>query len=218
MNAEELIIGHFEKTLTSEQESHLAALVTSSPEVRSLYEQHGSIHGLMTEEAETIETTSKLDKVVVGAALGTLVEIAGHGAVGFSLLGKVASVVGAIAVGGAGILLYNSIGNDDDAAKGPATTKPVPAAVQQKSTIDAPVNTDVDVATPEPTPSSEVEDRTDASASRTTTSVGTVTEPNRPSAARPEPAHAQTPPLGLGGDKDTAKIEHDPTVKPDSGK
>ncbi|HVK40269.1 MAG TPA: hypothetical protein VNA88_17190, partial [Candidatus Kapabacteria bacterium] len=79
MTAEELIIGHYEKSLTSEQESRLASMVDASPDVRTLYEQHGNIQALMIEEAETIETSSKLDKIVLGAALGTIAEIAGHG-------------------------------------------------------------------------------------------------------------------------------------------
>lgn len=126
MTAEELVIGHYEKTLTSDQESQLSSMMDSSPDVRVLYEQHGNVHNLLVEEAATVRTSSKLDKVVVGAALGTLVEIAGHG-IGLSILGKVASIVGVIAVGGLGYVLYDTY-IDNDA---PTNKTPAPAVVNQ---------------------------------------------------------------------------------------
>jgi hypothetical protein len=201
MNAEELIIGHYEKSLTSEQESHLAALMTSSPEVRGLYEQHGRIHGLMEEDAETVQTSSKLDKVVVGAALGTLVEIAGQG-IGFSLLGKVASVIGALAVGGAGIIFYNTVIDKDDAdvTPTPAVTQPAPASPQLSAPVDEQPR--VDAQTPSATTSTPDVSPTPAE-----------TTPSRPSGAptQNEPAAVEPstrPGVNFGTDGDTSKIDH----------
>ena len=179
MTAEELIIGHYEKTLTSEQESHLASMVESSPEVRTLFEQHGNIQGLLAGEAATIETSSKLDKVVVGAALGTLVEIAGHG-IGFSILGKVATIVGAVAVGGAGFVLYNSMQEDD------AAQRPVTPAVQQANPANGPVMPPVEsrsdeaaLETPAATPSAQPSVSTPADNAATTVDRSTASREGR---------------------------------------
>jgi hypothetical protein len=187
MTAEELIIGHYEKTLTSEQEARLASLVSSSPDVRTLYEQHGNIEALMVEEAESITTSSKLDKVVVGAALGTLVEIAGHGAAGLSILGKVASVVGALVVAGSGIVLYNSLtGHEEPPVKKPAATvrhEGVPSQSAPTQSVEA---------TPvEPQPAATT---ATSSTSTTATSTAPTSASSRPSAARSASPDAATAP------------------------
>lgn len=226
MTAEELIIGHYEKSLTSEQESRLASMVDASPDVRTLYEQHGNIQALMIEEAETIETSSKLDKIVLGAALGTIAEIAGHG-IGFSLLGKVASVVGVLAVGGAGFVLYNSMTGDD------VTTRPQPAVRTSPST-----STPID---PSRTTEQAGGQTPDAASSTDASSTGVPSSTDRvrgaaASSARSSrnggvgrsddtPAAAQRPPLTLDPSDPGATIKHDPKTQagdrktpPDSGK
>jgi hypothetical protein len=142
MTAEELIIGHYEKTLTSEQESHLSSMIESSPDVRVLYEQHGNVHSMLVEEAAAVKPSSKLDKVVVGAALGTLVEIAGHG-IGFSILGKVASIVGVLAVGGIGYALYDNYIDVDDQPK-----PIVPSVVNQAPPVNNPPTLEVPATDP----------------------------------------------------------------------
>lgn len=162
MTAEELIIGHYEKTLTPEQESHLAEMVAGSPDVRGLFEQHGNIHGLMLEDASAVKTSSKLDRVVLGAALGTLAEIAGHG-IGFSLLGKVATVIGVVAAGGIGVMLFTGDDDTDATRVAPksaversatpaASADPVDAANTNASApetpiVDAPATTSTDAET-----------------------------------------------------------------------
>jgi hypothetical protein len=226
MTAEELIIGHYEKSLTSDQESHLASMVDASPEVRTLYEQHGNIQALMIEEAETIETSSKLDKVVLGAALGTLAEIAGQG-VGFSLLGKVASVVGALAVGGAGFVLYNVMDRDEVSPKAnppavrtaPSTSGPVMPS-QTTGTNAGTENTAV-TETPSATETPSTASTTDARASRDAAAASRDGRSrNARGAQASESGHSatRTPPIRFDNDSDKPVINHPTEVQGDGAK
>jgi len=217
MTAEELIIGHYEKSLTSEQESRLASMVDASPDVRTLYEQHGNIQALMIEEAETIETSSKLDKIVLGAALGTIAEIAGHG-IGFSLLGKVASVVGVLAVGGAGFVLYNSMTGDDVTERPQPTVRTAPTSSTPVDPSRAPAQAGAE--TPDATPSATSTDGSSA--------TNDVRDDGRASRARSarnadgsrsgdSPATTQRPGLDVNPNKPTVTIPHPTMTKPENG-
>lgn len=219
MTAEELVIGYYEKSLTSEQELRLASMVDASPDVRSLFEQHGNIHTLMIEEAETIETSSKLDKVVIGAALGTFAEIAGHG-IGFSLLGKVAGVVGALAVGGAGFVLYNAIIGDDE----PQMSNPPVVRSAENPTLTDPSQvrtpTNASPSAIAPADSTSATSSTSAATSSTASARGGRSQTDRGQQnGRDGAGQAGTRPgVRLDQGKPDATVVHEPVTTPEPSK
>lgn len=136
MNAEELIIGHYENTLSPAEQGQLKELLAASPEARVLFERYGGIESMMHEEAEQIAPSKELDRAVVAAALGVLA----HGAAGGfisgilgSALGKVAVVATTIVAGG---IVAGVIGGafDGDAPE----TEPNPAAAPSSSVQQRP--------------------------------------------------------------------------------
>lgn len=122
MTTEELILGHFDKMLTPEQETALQEALTGSAETRALYDQHSHLNALMVADAELLEPSSRLNESVVAAALVALPEVIGGGAaLWFS--GKFVASVAAVVIGGGSVYF---------ATRGPA---PEPVGVPKSPVV-----------------------------------------------------------------------------------
>jgi hypothetical protein len=215
MKAEELIIGHFDKTLTQTQEAELQQLLTASPEARSLYERHDAIESMMVSDAATLAPSEKLDEVAIGAALGLLSEVSGSGA-GFWLGGKIAAAITAVAVGGISIALITSSGSDHTSTVAPK--KETPAARNLPSTpapsvIDTPVTaTPATSEKPAATVESTVEKSSvrEAARMRASEKVASKKEAGQSSSAKQNPMRIDTTPA--------ITVEGRPKIKPGSHK
>ena len=111
MRAKELIIGHYEGSLTPAEQQELTALLASSPEARAAYERHGVIEETLEEDARRMVVPVGLREATVAAAIGVSAEAVGWG-IGGWLTGKVAAVIGTVVVGGT--VMGVVIANDDD--------------------------------------------------------------------------------------------------------
>jgi hypothetical protein len=123
MNAEELIIGHFDKALSSSEEGQLQSLLSGSADARSLYERHEAIQTMMIGDAATLVPSAALDEAAIGAALGAASEISGGGA-GAWFGSKVAAAISAVAIGTLSIALITSTGSNHTAVTTPKAATP----------------------------------------------------------------------------------------------
>lgn len=176
MTTEDLILGHFDGTLTPQEESRLQAEMSASPAARSLYEQHRSLHMMLSSDAASLVPSARLDKSVVTAALGAVPETIGGGALSW-LTTKVAVGISAVVVGGLSIVMLSDSGPDAVPAPAPAvTTAPVPS--QPPAAIDMPKSDEAKVAEPAAAPPAEAAVRSGAQKNRTgarAAEMGTVT-------------------------------------------
>lgn len=152
MTTEDLILGHFDGTLTPQEESRLQAEMSASPAARSLYEQHRSLHMMLSSDAASLVPSARLDKSVVTAALGAVPETIGGGALSW-LTTKVAVGISAVVAGGVSIVMLNNSGPDTvpPAAPAPAvSTAPVPS--QAPATLEMPKSDEVKATEPAAAP------------------------------------------------------------------
>ena len=127
MTTQELIIGHFEKTLSRDEAAELSGLMQESPDARALFDQHRSIDSMMMREAADLAPSSALDAAVIGAALGTATEVVGGGA-GFWSGAKIAAGISALIVGGVSVFMATSSETDHVLpANNPPAVRQVPA-------------------------------------------------------------------------------------------
>ena len=137
MTTQDLIIGHFEGTLTETQQLELDGLLKNSPEVQALYEQHGMIEEAMKEEAEELVPPFGLKEATLGAALVTAVETIGGGIAAW-FTSKAAVAIGTVIVGGAAVGLgVMFIDGNETVEQG--KEEPVPAAVAVDNSEEEPV-------------------------------------------------------------------------------
>ncbi|MDB5036031.1 MAG: hypothetical protein JWQ98_3272 [Chlorobi bacterium] len=113
MTTEELILGHFDKALTPDEESRLQKTLSGSPEARALYDQHAALQQLLASDVAGLAPSAGLDKLAIAGALGAVPEAIGGGAAGW-LGGKMVAGIAAVLVGGASIaMLVNSGSNQN---------------------------------------------------------------------------------------------------------
>jgi len=125
MTTEELIIGHYDGTLTTEQEHLLQQTIASSAEARSLYDTHGGIHRLLAHDVAAAKPSESLNRKVVAASLLAVPELIGAGATAWVAL-KVVGGVSAVVFGGIAVVsLLTSTMNDRHDVRGPSTSTPV---------------------------------------------------------------------------------------------
>jgi hypothetical protein len=126
MNAEDLIIAHFDRSLTVEQEAELQQLLADSPDARTLFERHEAMESMMEKDSAALAPSRELDEVVIASALGLLSGAGGGAALWFS--GKIAAAVSAVAVGGLAIALVTTSAPEKTPA--PAQKNIPPAALR----------------------------------------------------------------------------------------
>lgn len=174
MKAEELIIGHFDSSLTQAQEAELQRMLAGSSETRATYERHASIHSMLLQDAASVAPSRALDAAVIGAALGTPAEIAGGSAIGAGVGAKVAAIISTFAVGGLTLVLMTTSTSEQ--------RFPAHPAAQIPAVRTAPNNT------PSATPQPQKAESTAAATERVEgeqTEVGLAsTRPAAPEAAR----------------------------------
>lgn len=110
LNEKELIIGHFEGTLSSTEATHLESLLETSPEVRAAYEQQRAIEEGMVEDSESLVPPIGLREATIAAALGGALTTTVGGGIAAWLGSKAAALVGTVVVGGlvlGGIVILN---------------------------------------------------------------------------------------------------------------
>jgi hypothetical protein len=151
MTTEELILGHFEKSLTLEQERMLQSRLSDSPEARAMFDQHRNLDGMLNSDATVLAPSSRLNETVIAAALATVPEVIGGGSLAW-LSGKVAATISAVVIGGSvfGIWLAS------DSNQAPLPVEDAPAVRTAPAPAVPPVPA---VATPAPAieePKSEI--------------------------------------------------------------
>ncbi len=130
MTLKELIIGHYEGALTSDQQTTLKEMLSSSPEARSLYEQYGAMEEAMEEESRRLIPPIALREATLVGALGVAAESIGGGIAAWFTT-KAAIAVGSIVVAGTAVGLLILDDNDTSNA-----TTPNPPAVEQTTETD----------------------------------------------------------------------------------
>ncbi len=216
MTVQELIIGHYDKTLTPDQESELTQMLEESPQVRTMYEQHGSIHAMMEAEATTLTPSRTLRDATIGAALSLVSTTIGGSIVGGWLTGKAIGIIGLIVAGAVttGVIL-NELGDNDAQDVPPATTIEQPAVTAPPSEELAPPVLDVEESgglettdVPSGTEQNPAEQRRDAA---TATSRQTQTQDRTPETNRR--SENDVPLLDIN-DTNPTTIKHDVQVAP----
>jgi hypothetical protein len=146
MTTEELILGHFDKALTPDDESRLQRTLSGSPEARSLYDQHAALQQLLASDVAALAPSARLDKLAIAGALGALPEAVGGGGAAGWLGGKMVAGIAAILVVGASIAMLVNSGSKQN------QTAPVNVPASQQAPV---VNIAPAVPAPEP-PKSKV--------------------------------------------------------------
>jgi hypothetical protein len=154
MSTQELILGHFERALTPEQEKLLQQQLSASPEARAMYEKHRNLEGYLNNDAAALAPSSRLDEITIAAALSVMPEvIAGGTAAWFS--GKMIATVAAVVVGGASVALFTTSGSKQNtvtpAAKSPVV-RTMPATPAPITPPEAPTNEPAATTTGSETP------------------------------------------------------------------
>src|SRR4051794_15417923 len=110
MTTEELILGHFDRALTPQEEKLLQQRLSASPEARAMYEQHRNLDGYLSNDAMSLAPSAHLDEMTLAAALSAVPElISGGSSAWFS--GKIVATLAAVIVGGASIALLTTSGS-----------------------------------------------------------------------------------------------------------
>jgi hypothetical protein len=103
MTTQELIVGHFEGTLTPGDETQLQQLLSSSTEARTLYDRHAGLNAMLTADAAATEPSKSLGRRALAASLLAIPEsIVGSAATAWFTIkvigGLSAAVFGGLAV------------------------------------------------------------------------------------------------------------------------
>lgn len=96
MTTEELIIGHFEGSLTSVEATELQEVLAASPDARSLFENHEALHSILRADAASLVPAAPLASDVLETALATPVESVGGAVVGRWGFGQIAAGFGTL--------------------------------------------------------------------------------------------------------------------------
>lgn len=99
MNTRDLIVGHFEGTLSQTDQGRLDQLLVSSPDARADFERHQMIEEGLAEDSRSLVPPIGLREATLAAAIGGAVSTIGGGLAAWFTT-KVAFVVGTVAVGG----------------------------------------------------------------------------------------------------------------------
>lgn len=221
MTTEDLILGHFDGTLTSAQEAQLQAELNGSPEIRSLYEQHRSLHSMLCADAASLAPSARLDEAVVAAALGAAPEVIGGSVVSW-LTGKVVVGISAALVGGISIIMLAGPGAEKpsvpadvpDPVVRTVPASPAPALIEEsksgemKVVIEPSVNEPVVKEPSSKDPS--VKDRSAGSASASTPAPRHAERADEPKQQTPS-----KPKLKLGEENPTVIRDTNIKTKPD---
>ncbi|MEO5930305.1 MAG: hypothetical protein ABIR47_10275 [Candidatus Kapaibacterium sp.] len=142
MTTEELILGHFDKALTPDDESRLQRTLSGSPEARGLYDQHAALQQLLASDVAALAPSAGLDKLAIAGALGAVPEAVGGGGAAGWLGGKMVAGIAAVLVGGASIAMLVTSGSKPDQSvpvNGPApvvnVTPTLPAPEPPKNEV-----------------------------------------------------------------------------------
>lgn len=210
MTVQELIVGHYEGSLTSLEETQLQGLLQTSADARSLYEQHGAMQEAMEEESERLVPPIALREATIGAALGIAAESIGGG-IGAWLTTKVAIAVGSVIVGGTAIgVILSTSGDDKPKTSPPAATAP---AQVNETPVPAP-STAVEATTPNTATSSSPSASVPPSAASVSVSASGSKKPGQAaSGSTPNYSVSQGGKMDLES-QDPAKISTPPTVNP----
>lgn len=139
MTTEELIIGHFDGSLSTTQESELQSMLASSPEARSLYDTHRGISNLMVSDAAATEPSEKLNRRVLAASLMAIPETIAGGAATAWFTMKVVGGISAAVFGGLAVvsIVTSNVNSDND--KGSTDAEgPAPAVRQIPTVVPSP--------------------------------------------------------------------------------
>lgn len=195
MTAEELIIGHFNNTLTASQQESLQGLLSSSPDVRSLYEQHKSLQSAMESDSDTIVPAMWLEQTVLQTALGVASATGTIGVTaGFWGAAKIIAVVATVVVSGGSATYFLS---KSESPSAPPPEASAPAKVTQTAVARGVQAAPAPPAPADAKPAAAAASATAAPAQRGS-SVPMVTrvQPRTPSVSLAKPAE---PGIQLGG-------------------
>jgi hypothetical protein len=201
MNAEELIIAHFDRSLSPVQETELRQLLEQSPEARSIYERHEVIEGMIERESAALTPSDRLDEAVIASALGIWTQVAGGAGLWFA--GKFAAGIATLAVGGLAVAVFSTSRIDNAPAH---VQKDIPPAVLKLPALPPPVTLP---ATQEAAPAPTAE--------------APVTEPSRvtktgPLTASSQSGQSQKPAkqeeMKLDGPDGATSVDHGTKVNP----
>lgn len=214
MRAKELIIGHFEGSLTPAEQKELTALLASSPEARAAYERHGVIEETLEEDARRTVVPVGLREATVAAAIGVSAEAVGWG-IGGWLTGKVAAVIGTVVVGGTvmGVVIAND--DDDDPVRN--TPASVSTAAEQEvkgEDLDATSTTNAIEVTKS---ASEVDRSTTSTSSADHNSANSASTASTETSKEGDPSKANQPEpsdIILGGGPEVEIQPKDTVIKP----
>lgn len=135
MTTEELIVGHFEGSLSADQEQDLQSMLDASAEVRSLYDTHRHINMLIVSDAQAMEPSEKLNRKVIAASLMAIPEaLVGTGATAWFTVKVVGGISAAVFGGLAVVSIVTSNARNDQEA----TTTTSPAVRRMPSVVPPP--------------------------------------------------------------------------------
>lgn len=133
MNSTDLIIGHFEGSLTPVETSRLDELLRTSPEVRAAFEQQRTIEEGMLEDSESLIPPIGLREATLAAALGGALTTTVGGGIAAWLSTKAAVVLSTLALGG--VIVGGIVFSDDDAGEETETVV-APGQMERVESID----------------------------------------------------------------------------------
>ncbi|MGE3802596.1 MAG: hypothetical protein AB7H80_16390 [Candidatus Kapaibacterium sp.] len=133
MTTQDLIIGHYEGTLTGAEQAQLESLIATSPETRTLFEQQGLIEAKLREESEELVPPFGLREATLGAALTGVASTLGGGIASW-FTAKVVIGLSTVIIGGAAIGLGIALSGDDDPVTTEQTTNETPNVVTSEET------------------------------------------------------------------------------------
>ncbi len=161
MNTRELIVGHFEGTLTAADQSRLDHLLETSAEARADFERHQLIEDGLAEDSRNLVPPIGLREATLAAAFSGAASTIGGGITAW-FTAKVAVMVGTVAVGG--LVVGGLLMNDGDDPKPSDNVTPVVQVEESEQSGGEPINaqeveplTDAPEVTSRPTPQPAVE-------------------------------------------------------------
>lgn len=211
MTAEELIIEHFDGTLSLEQEGELTQVLASSPEARATYDRYLRVNEVLADDVVATAPSSALDERVMAAALGAIGGTIGGGSATW-ISGKIAAMFTVVAVGGLSLFLF--LPKDADPVRSetppPASTTPTPTKAPAPV---IPVPTPATVESGETT-ATENQRTTESNRPKRTGERSTATNGSRTNTAKPGNNSATRPSMTLNPGNattiDDGKVKIDP--------
>ena len=175
MTTQDLIIGHYEGTLTGAEQAQLESLIATSPETRTLFEQQGLIEAKLREESEELVPPFGLREATLGAALTGVASTLGGGIASW-FTAKVVIGLSTVIIGGAAIGLGIALSGDDDPVTTEQTTNETPNVVTSEETDNTlpatDQNTSIETATSDVKTQSDVASSVPATTSNNSSTSG----------------------------------------------